>query len=277
MKRFHVILAIFSILTISLFITNCKKAPHKKKKKQQKQEQVEQINYPKVEELSFRVIRKIPHIGKNYTQGFEIYNGFLYESTGMYNESSVKKIDLSTGEVLASRNIPEYFVEGLTILDDVAMILSWKSGKTRAFNPDDLSDKNISFSYKTEGWGFCNDGEYYIMSDGSDKLYYRDPFTFKIIKSIAVKIEGNPIYNINELEYVDGKIYANVYTFNYIYVIDPKTGYVTARINAGQLSCSQMKIQDQEAVLNGIAYNKESNTFYLTGKRCPHIYEVVIE
>jgi glutaminyl-peptide cyclotransferase len=267
----------FLLCIICLIFVSCKNETEKKHRKKVKKETPAIPAYPKVKDYTIRVIRKIPHQGKNYIQGLEIYNGFLYESTGLEKESSIKKMDMETGNILISKDIPEYFLEGLTVFDHKLHVLSWRKGKMLVLDPKDLSLMNYDFQYNTEGWGLCNDGTHLIMSDGSDKLYFRDPFTFKIVKTIQVKIEGNSIFYINELEYAHGKIYANVYTYNYIYIIDPESGYVTGRINANQLTCAQIQGNDKEAVLNGIAYNRKTETFYISGKRCPHIYEVVFE
>lgn len=224
------------------------------------------------------VIRSIPHQSdKTYTQGFEIYDGYLYESTGLDKLSSLKKIDLKTGEILKMVDVENVFAEGLTIFNGQINILTYRTGLMLTFDLDSFYEKNKSYIYNTEGWGLTNNGSQFIMSDGSDKLYFRDASSFKLMKTISVTQSGLPVGYINELEYVDGKIYANVYGSPFIKVIDPTTGIVIEDIDATSILCSQMSNSDPEAVLNGIAYNPESKTFYITGKRCQIINEVIFE
>ena len=156
-------------------------------------------------------------------------------------------------------------------------LLTYKRGIALSYTLKDFDEKGISFTYKTEGWGLTNDGKNLIMSDGSDKLYFYDPFTFKITKTVSVRYDNTAVYYLNELEYVDGIIYANVYGEDFILGIDPGSGRVLEDIDASQAVCAQMVKANPENVLNGIAWNPATQSFLITGKRCPSIYEVVFE
>ena len=262
------------LLIVVLAFASCKKE-HKKPPRYQYQQQAE---VSRIKQLKLRIIRQLPHNGnKRYIQGFEFYKGILYESTGEYNFSSLKKIDPKTGRLIQTKDIAEYFAEGITILNGNLFLLSYKEGHVEVFNPDNFTKKNITFTYQDEGWGLTNDGKNLIMSNGSEKIYFRNPITFNIEKELTVTYNGNPLEYINELEYVDGKIYANIYGVGRIVVINASTGVVEAEIDASILDCAQMPQTDKEAVLNGIAFNPNSKTFYITGKRCPNIYEVAFD
>lgn len=267
---------IFIYLLIAVFaIVSCKKEHKKKPPRYQYQQQTE---VSQVKQLKLRIIRQLPHNGnKRYIQGFEFYKGVLYESTGEYNISSIKQIDPKTGKLLLTKDIASYFAEGITILNGNMFLLSYREGKVHVFNPDNFSEKNITFTYEDEGWGLTNDGKSLIMSNGTEKIYYRNPITFNIEKEISVTYNGNPLEYINELEYVNGKIYANIYAVGKIVVINTSTGVIEAEIDASVLDCAQLPQSDKEAVLNGIAFNPDSKTFYITGKRCPNIYEVAFD
>ncbi len=229
-----------------------------------------------INKCTVEIINKFEHQGDRlFTQGFEIYNGYLYEGTGRYNETALKKIDMNTGELVKQQNIEDYlpsgetvFGEGITIWEDRIIQLTWRSGKAFIYNLD-FEKQEKEFRYNTQGWGLTHNKKHLIMSDGSDKLYFRNTNTFKIENILDVGIR-----RLNELEYVDGLIFANIWMTNYIIAIDEKTGDIISKIDASELICCQLSDTDSDAVLNGIAYNSKSNTFYLTGKNCPLIYEV---
>ena len=266
----------FLIIVLALFIVVLSDSCKKKKKK--KGTEVKQPMKERIKMKKVKVLRKFEHSGdRTYTQGLEIHNGVLYESTGLDNISSVKKIDPGTGALLQSQPIKNAFAEGLTVAGGKVFILTYRRGVALNYDTASLEETGIAFSYKGEGWGLTNDGNNLIISDGSEKLFFRDLETFQLTKTLTVQYNSTPQYFINELEYVDGKIYANVYGRPYILAIDPKTGHVLEDIDASAVSCSNLSKSDPEAVLNGIAYNPESGTFFITGKRCPYIYEVTFE
>ncbi|MBT3422241.1 MAG: glutaminyl-peptide cyclotransferase [Bacteroidetes bacterium] len=272
-KRLFLIFILVNLL-INLVLFSCKRD----KQSEEKEKTQTPSTTPKFQQLKLKLIREIPHAGdKRYTQGFEFYNGILYESTGLDNQSSLKKIDPATGELLLSKDLNNFFAEGITIYNGYITLISYRAGKAFSYHPEDLSEKGIAFDYDTEGWGLANNGSQYIMSDGSDKIYFRNPFSFKVERTINVKYKGRPVHYVNELEYVDGKIYANIYGTKNILVINENTGKVEAEIDASSILCSHLSGANPEAVLNGIAYNPESKTFFITGKECPNIYEVVFE
>lgn len=241
------------------------------------------INTPQtgngLKEYKVKVLREIEHKGDRlFTQGFEIYNGYLYEGTGQYTETALRKIDLKTGDVIKQQNLEEYFPEGnmyfgegITVWNDEIIQLSWQKKKVYVFSLD-FEKKDEEFTNNYDGWGLTHNDEYLITSDGSENLYFMDPETFEEVRKLYVGIK-----NINELEYVNGIIYANVWMKTFIIMIDEKTGEIVGKIDARNLLCCQLSDVDSNAVLNGIAYNPDSKTFYITGKRCPLIYEVIFE
>jgi len=230
-------------------------------------------------ECKVKVIREIKHKGDRlFTQGFEIYKGFLYEGTGQEDKTALKKIDLKTGDIIKQKNIEEYFNagnmffgEGITVWNNTIIQLSWQHGKAHLYDLD-FNLLNTEFNYDTEGWGLTRNSSQLIMSDGSEYLFFRNPETFEIERKMYVGVS-----DMNELEYVNGVIYSNVWMTNYIIMINENTGKVIGRIDASDLLCCKLQNQDHNAVLNGIAYNEETKTFFITGKNCPLIYEVIFE
>lgn len=208
-----------------------------------------------------------------YTQGLEFDGDSLYESTGLKGESTLRLTDYKSGKVDKSISIaPEYFGEGITILHDRIYQITWQSNV--GFIYDKESFRQIgTFSYATEGWGLCNDGKNLIMSDGTEYLYTYDPETFSLIKKIAVYDNHVPISQLNELEYVNGYIYANIYTTNFIVKIEANTGKVVERINLSNILDPKYYHKDMD-VLNGIAWKKGTNTLYVTGKKWPKMFEI---
>lgn len=215
------------------------------------------------------VVNSYPHDVHAFTQGLVFYDGFLYESTGLYGNSSLRCVDLETGQVLKIYHLPgEFFAEGITIFDDKIIQLTWREHKGFVYNRSsfELIDE---FSYSTEGWGITSDGQRLIMSDGSAKLYFLDPQTFEKIGEVEVLDNGKPISKLNELEYVNGYVYANVWYETKIAIIDVNRGKVTAWIN-----CSDVKATYCGNVLNGIAYDTENNRLFITGKFWNQLFEV---
>lgn len=226
------------------------------------------------QEYSAKVINVFPHETTSYTQGLEFDGNQLYEGTGgqgSTGESRVAKVDLETGQLQQKKVLDEkYFGEGITIFGNQLYQLTWQEHTCFVYDKNTFEELN-QFTYTGEGWGLCNDGEQLIMSDGSERIYFRDPQTFGIKKSIEVYTNEGPVKGLNELEYIDGKIYANIYTKNQMVIIDPVTGLVTGRIDASLLALDYRKTGE---VLNGIAYKKETDQLFVTGKNWPNLLEI---
>ena len=221
-----------------------------------------------------KVRHAYPHNSTHYTQGLEFFNNVLFEGTGQYGNSKIAKVDLQTGKPDDNKSITlagNYFGEGITILNNKVYQLTWQEQTCFIYRlPDFKLEKSIS--YVGEGWGLCNDGEYLIMSNGTERITFRNPETFAIEKTIEVFDNTGPVSQLNELEYIEGKIYANVYTTTKIAVIDPITGRVESIIDAGLLEKEGRGFGD---VLNGIAYN--NGKIYMTGKNWNKLFEVELE
>ncbi|WP_407557728.1 glutaminyl-peptide cyclotransferase [Winogradskyella sp. 4-2091] len=226
---------------------------------------------------TYEIVNTFPHDITSYTQGLEFFNGDLYESTGQKTESKLRKVNFETGEVLKNINLEDqYFGEGLTVLDDKIYQLTWQS--QRGFVYDVKSFEKLStFNYGTskEGWGICNDGKTLYKSDGTEKIYLLDPENLTEKGHIEVYTEKGKIPRINELEWIDGKIFANIYQRNGVAIINPKTGGVDGVINFKPLKALVKQHPDLD-VLNGIAYHPERKTIFVTGKNWDKLFEVKI-
>jgi glutamine cyclotransferase len=221
------------------------------------------------------VIATYPHDPGAYTQGLLWYDGSLYESTGKYGESTLREVDPQTGEVKRSIDIPEeYFGEGLALVDDMLIQLTWKTGVAFIYDRATF-EKTGTFTYSGEGWGLCSDGRYLYMSDGSSFLQIRDPQTFDLIFNGLVTLQGRVVEKLNELECVGDYVYANVYETDYIVQIDKTNGVAVGVIDTANLVPPEEKAQFAAGeVLNGIVYLPDSDTFLITGKHWPKMYEV---
>ncbi|GGG43333.1 glutaminyl-peptide cyclotransferase [Bizionia arctica] len=230
---------------------------------------------PKV--YSYKIINEYPHDITSYTQGLEFYNGELYESTGQYQESKLRKVDYKTGAVLKNINLDdEFFGEGLTVLNDNIYQLTWKKGTGFVYDVDTF-EKTGSFKYgdSKEGWGICNDGKLLYKSDGTEKIWTLNPETLAEEGYIQAYHNKGKVVELNELEWVDGKIYANRYNKNGVAIINPKNGAVEGVIDFTPLR--KMVTQHPKLnVLNGIAYNPDTKTFFITGKHWDKLFEVEI-
>ena len=230
----------------------------------------------KPELMTYDIVNEFSHDQNAYTQGLEIYENFLFESTGLNGKSSLRKINLNTGEIINMINLEyEYFGEGLTVLNDKIYQLTWKNKIGFIY---DLELNNIGkFSYvnSKEGWGLCNDGNYIYKSDGTSKIWRLDPNTLEEIDFIDVMTDKSRIKNINELEYIDGKIYANTYQQNrdVVIVINPSNGVVENVIDFSGLRDKVLQTPDLD-VMNGIAYNK--GKLFVTGKNWDKVFEVKV-
>ena len=230
---------------------------------------------PKV--YGYRIINEYPHDITSYTQGLEFYNGQLYESTGQYGESKLRTTDYKTGDVLKNVDLSsQFFGEGLTVIDNRVYQLTWQEDIGFIYDAESL-EKTGSFKYgqSKEGWGICNDGQQLYKSDGTDRIWYLNPETLAEESHIQVYTNKGKIVGLNELEYVNGKIYANRYQKNGVAIINPKNGAIEGVIDFSPLRklVTQHKGLD---VLNGIAYNPETNTLFVTGKRWDKLFEVEV-
>lgn len=262
---------------------------------------------PAVEKLVPEVVAVYPHDPTAYTQGLLLQDGFLYESTGKYGGfSSMRKVDPATGEVLYSISLPEdVFAEGLALVDDRFIQITWYNGYALTYDYATFAEGAISdvgvIVYQSVGWGLCYDGDAVYMTDGSETLYKRDPETFEVLETLAITLDGQPLRQANELECVGDSIFANIYQTDTIVRIDKATGSVTASIDAAGLltddeqaslgtsgdhinflqfnrDTTSFSVRSEfltgGEVLNGIAYNPETDTFLITGKLWPKLFEV---
>ena len=223
---------------------------------------------------SYRVVAEYPHDTEAYTQGLLISDGQLWESTGREGQSSVRRVDLATGAVTQRVDLPQqYFGEGIAILDGKIYQLTWKARKGFIYSADTLEQIG-EFSYQRQGWGMTTDGHNLIMSDGTSLLRWLSPEDFDVIREIDVVGPRGPVSNLNELEYINGWIWANVWRSDTIVRIDPHTGRVVGEIDlAGILPPSEAGGAE---VLNGIAYDAENDRIFVTGKLWPKLYEIEV-
>lgn len=226
-------------------------------------------------QLNYRVTSTYPHDINAYTQGLFYYNGQLIESTGQNGLSSLRRVELKTGKVLQSVNLDrKYFGEGATYIDDEIYQITWTSRRGFVYNPKTF-DLIRTFDYQTQGWGLATINDMLVMSDGSNILYFLEPKSFSEIKRIEVYNHLGPVNQLNELEYINGKVFANVYQTDRIVVINPETGVVEAEIDfAGLLNDSDRHRNID--VLNGIAWDEINQRLFVTGKNWPKLFEIQI-
>lgn len=226
----------------------------------------------KVKEYKLDIVAEYPHDTGSYTQGLFFQDGQMYESTGQYGLSSFMKVDLETGAALERMDFnDEYFVEGSVMFEGNLYILTWTNRKAFVYDAETLEYK-AAWKYPREGWGITHDGRNLIASDGSANLYFMDG-NFAQQKKLKVTLEDRPVRFLNELEYIDGKIWANVYTSDSIVIINPKTGKVEGLVDCTGLLPRALH-EPSTDVLNGIAYDEKTGKIYLTGKNWPRLYEV---
>lgn len=222
----------------------------------------------------FKVVRSYPHDTQAFTEGLLYRDGFLYESTGLNGKSSIRKVNLETGKVLQSKDIPpQYFGEGLTAWGDTLVGLTWQTQTGFVFDLKTFELRN-QFAYPGEGWGLTQNGKELIMSDGTATLRFLDPKTFLEVRRVKVTADGIAVNQLNELEVVDGEIFANIWHTNTIARIDPNTGKITGWIDFARLYPDAGKGPTGENVMNGIAWDADKNRLFVTGKLWPKIYEV---
>ena len=224
-----------------------------------------------VKQYKPKVVKEYPHSVDAYTQGLFFHNGTLYETTGQYGGSAIRTVDLATGKSIVEKKLSQkYFGEGSVVLNDVLYILTWTNKVVFCYDPATLTYKK-TVGYSREGWGLTTDGKQLIASDGSSTLYFLDQ-SLKVQKKLPVTLNGRPLRNLNELEWIDGKIWANVYLTDMIVIIDPKSGKVEGVVDCTGLLPNALYTSATD-VLNGIAVDAAGH-IYLTGKNWPKLYEI---
>jgi glutaminyl-peptide cyclotransferase len=222
---------------------------------------------------TYEVVNSWPHDPKAFTQGLAYHDGYLYESTGHHGSSSLRKVELKTGKVKKKHNVPEqYFAEGMTIFHDKVFQLTWQSRVCFFY---DLKSFELlgEFHHGGEGWGITDDDKHLIMSDGTHQLRFLDPNNFLTLRTISVLHNNQPLKDINELEYVKGEIYANIWHSEKIVRIDPTDGHILGWIDLAGLRPPDVP-QDTDNVLNGIAYDEKEDRLFVTGKRWTKVFEI---
>ena len=229
-----------------------------------------------VQKLGYEVVNSWPHDQNAFTQGLVFLDGKLLESTGQEGRSSLRNVELQTGKVLKKVDVPEpYFAEGIALLNNKIYQLTWQHRLGFIYDAQSLQ-KTGEFSYSGEGWGLTTDGQSLILSDGSNRIRFIDPDSFKATRTIAVMDGKTPVTEINELEFVNGEIYANIWHDDRVAAVDPQTGRVKAWIDLSGL-LKPGDTSDPEAVLNGIAYDQSSGRLFVTGKLWPKVFEIKIK
>lgn len=243
---------IFTLLLFSFLFASCSETPCR--------------NY------KLNVIAEYPHDTESYTQGLFFHKGKMYETTGLRGKSTLRIVDIESGEPIQSVDFDnQYFAEGSVVLGDNLYVLTWDSQVVFVYGPESLEHKSTN-PYKREGWGLTTDGQYLYASDGSATIYVMDA-DLSLKRRISVRHENRPVRWLNELEYIDGKIWANVYTTDEIVIINPEDGRVEGLIDCSELLPRELYTLETD-VLNGIAYNPQTKKIYLTGKNWPKLYEI---
>ena len=224
--------------------------------------------------ISYSIVKTYPHDTSSFTQGLVHYKGNLYEGTGEYGRSHLLKVNLDNGKIEKQVSLdPKYFGEGITILNDTIYQLTWQEKVVFAYSLKDFK-KVKEFKIDTQGWGITSNGQELIVSDGSSNLYYYNPSTFQLLRTQSITEGGSLSYNLNELEYIDGYIYANQWQAPYILKIDPGSGTIVGKIDVTDI-WNRVKAKDPLVdVPNGIAYDTASKKIFITGKKWPELYEV---
>ena len=224
----------------------------------------------------YQILNIFPHDSNAFTQGLILMDGKLLESTGQEGSSSLRSVELATGKVLKKVDVPPpYFAEGIAVLNGKVYQLTWVHNVGFIYDAQTLEPTG-QFNYQGEGWGLTTDGQSLILSDGSNRLKFIDPTSFRVTRTISVVEGSNPIDQLNELEFVQGEIYANVWHADRIAVIDPQSGRVKAWVELSGL-IPEGELQDPEAVLNGIAYDQANDKLYVTGKLWPRLFEIRVK
>ncbi len=228
--------------------------------------------------ISYNIVASYPHDTSSYTQGLIWQNNSLYEGTGLEGQSKLMKVDIKNGKAEQSLSLaPDVFGEGITILNDKIYQLTWQNHKVYVYEAKTFK-KIKEFDWEHEGWGLTHNGKELIISTGDSNLYFVDPETFKVTRIVGVTDNNGPVGNLNELEYINGSVYSNIYLTDYIIQIDPSNGHITGKIDLnGLLEKSGKHVNTEEGyVLNGIAYDSTKKSLYITGKKWPLLYEMKV-
>ena len=222
------------------------------------------------------VVASFPHDANAFTQGLVVSGGEFYESTGLFGASSLRRVEIATGRVLQEVKVPEtYFAEGLALVGDELVQLTWQSHIGFVYDQKTFKQKR-TFAYKTEGWGIAYDGSsQLVMSDGSDTLSFLDPKSLAVTRTLKVRDAATAVGNLNELEWIDDEIWANIWMTDRIARISPRTGQVTSWLNLDSLWPRSQRTPGAD-VLNGIAYDKATRRIYVTGKKWPRVYQIAV-
>lgn len=224
----------------------------------------------------YQILNIFPHDSNAFTQGLILVDGKLLESTGQEGSSSLRSVELETGKVLKKVDVPPpYFAEGIAVLNGKVYQLTWQHGVGFIYDLQTF-ERAGQFEYQGEGWGLTTDGQSLILSDGSNKLKFLDPASFRVTRTISVVDGTTPVDQLNELEFIKGEIYANVWHADRVAVIDPQTGRVKAWLDLTNLM-PEGELRSEEAVLNGIAYDQANDKFYVTGKLWPRLFEIKVK
>lgn len=222
---------------------------------------------------TYKVLKTYPHDPKAFTQGLVFEDGIFYEGTGLNGQSSLRRVAVESGEVLQQIDLAaEYFGEGITVLGNKIYQLTWQSNVGFVYDKESF-ELLQEFSYPTEGWGLTHDGQHLIMSDGTANLYFLDPDTLKRTHQVEVHYQGNPVSQLNELEYIDDEVYANVWRTTNLVRIDPTTGQVVGVVDLTGL-LNPADVSEPVDVLNGIAYDPNGDRLFVTGKWWPSLFEI---
>ncbi len=222
--------------------------------------------------IELQFVRRLPHDPTAYTQGLLYLDGVFYESTGLYGESSLRRVDAQTGQILLRHDLPkDFFGEGLALVGDRLIQLTWRENVAFIHRRTDFAPLG-QFSYEGEGWGLAFDGEFLVMSNGSAQLFWRHPDDFSVVRQVTVTDRGRPVNLLNELEVVEGRIWANVYGSDRVAVIESHSGNVRQWLDFSRILSARDR-HGNEDVLNGIAFDAEQRRVFITGKRYAFIYE----
>ena len=223
----------------------------------------------------YRVVNTYPHDITSFTQGLFFHEGYLYEGTGKRGQSKLSKLNLEdASELMTTPLNRRYFGEGIEVVGDKIYQLTWQSHMVFVYDKHDFEQIGTHYN-ATEGWGLAYNGEHLILSDGSANLQFMDPETFAPVRTVEVRLNGTPVSNLNELEYINGEVWANVWQTDFIVRIDPESGRINSVVDLTGLS-AMTELGSSEAVLNGIAWDAETERLFVTGKHWAHLFEIEV-